>query len=454
MPTNAQAGIRRTELHFARETFDSTGDPQTPTDPSFLLYSSVFDSTDMESNANWEEATGIGNVVPQEKYRRQESHNFTVSYDLQQFPVDTNGNPQDAIADAALRDVDNRIESTHSILETEKKSEIIASNTLHAKYITNGPGTHPTGSDPGAVSRATRLTTYGRGGVADEPEISVNPSDTAVVGVELPYTVHKLRQYQIDQPESEYLHLRSTDSTDTGADIDIESVGATTTETVTLDTSDATTTVGSANTYSDLRAVRPVSELSGTLEVYGDDGSGSSAPGNPTELLTLVHGANHHDGVEGDRGVPLLGSGGALQSESALSPSDAELTTGSNLTWDGDPAAEQVQGTTISITNEIQETNTDAGLAMDIRGTSQAITASSTIFGETEVYDALSNHLEGREGELRMSINSGDIVIPRAYIRDAISASREEEQAYMSPEVTFSALAPSDGSDPLQFIHA
>ena len=451
MPTNASAGVRRTDLYFVRETFDAAGDPQAPADPNWLLYSTVVETSEMESNANWEEATGIGNVVPQEKYRRQESHSYTVSYDLQQFPVDGSNNPQDAVADAVLRDIDNRLEATHSILRTEKKSSIIAANTLHQKLVTDGTITHPSGTDPGATSRATRLTLYGRGGIPDEPEISVNPSDTAVVGVELPYTVHKLREYQIDQPNTEYLNIRSSDASDTGVAIEVED-DTNTTETITLDGADATTVVGSAATFDSLIAVRPAEELTGNLEVYGDDGSGTSAPGVADQLLTIIYGSAHYDGVEGDLGIPITGSAGSFQPESELGAGQAELTSNSALTWDGDPAAEKVQGTTVSVTNELEETNTDTGLAMDIRGTGQSVTASSTIFGETEVYDKLSDHLEGKEGELRMSLSGGDIVIPRAYIRDAISASREESQAYIAPEITFAALAPSDGSDPLQFV--
>ncbi|MFD1515115.1 hypothetical protein [Halomarina rubra] len=445
---NVEGGSRRTKYYFARETVDSNGDAQTPTDPAWTLYASVVGTHEPESEATHSERTGIGNVNPIDKQRNQESHEVTLGYDLERFPVDTNGDPADALADGMLRDIDNRLLNTHSFLGVEQLSEIIASNTVHAKYYASARNnSHPSGDAPTAVSLATRKYDYAYGGRLSEPSLSVDPGEDAVAQVELQYTFDKRRTYQIDQPDAtSYLAIRSTSSNDTGVTIDIEGVDAQTVESITLDGTDSTTSVVTTSQYDTLGAVAPASELEGTLEVFIDESSDQS--GQPGQLLTVVPGKNDYDGIEGDEGVPLLGSGSFDDGSSLGSP---QTVLGSKLQWFGDPAAERVQSTTLSASNEVEEENTTAGLAMSHHEDGQSITAESTVFGETQTHDKLSDHLQGAEGELVIPLTGGDIKLPRAYISSGGNATKEENQAYMTTDLTFTALQQSDGSAPLVF---
>ncbi len=40
----------------------------------------------------------------------------------------------------------------------------------------------------------------------------------------------------------------------------------------------------------------------------------------------------------------------------------------------------------------------------------------TNVYGETESTDKFGDHIEGREGELRVPAAKGDIVFPRAYV--------------------------------------
>lgn len=444
MPSNAEAAVRRVDTYYARETLDSNGNPQTPADPTFNLYSNVVNSDEVEPSAEYDNRLGLGNYVPVEKHRQQETHEITVAYDLQRFPVDGSGNPQDAYADVALRDVDNRVESTHTFLEVEKKAEIMAESTWHYRYFDELGNAHPSGEDPGATVKPTRTEHYGRGCIAEEATMELAPEDASVINCELQYTGHKFRRYQIDQPASdETIAVKSTDAGDTGATVDIETTDGSTTESLTLDSSDATVLVTSSETYGSLRVSLPA-ELTGDLEVYTYDSTNTTAK----QLLTVIRGADARDGIEGDLGVPLVG-GGSFGDGSSLN--DGIPALGSDLSWNGNDAAENVTSTTITVENEIENNATDSGLVQDLRVGSQTINLESTVFGEVESQQMYAEHLLGREADLSFSIEGGTVDIPRGYINDGGSTEKEAGAAVLQVEVTWQGLMPTDDSNPLQF---
>jgi len=451
MPSNAEAGIRRGGTYWVPETVDpDTAEPITPTDPQFRLYSSVVESTEEEPQADFEERTGKGNYIPAKKNRQQENHTISVTYDCERFPVDSSGTIVDAFGHVAKRDIDNRLKTSHTYLEVEEKGSILPRSTWHERYFNRLGNSHPTGSVPEATSKATRLEAYARGCVPSEASLSFDPGDSGVVGVELEYTAHKYRKYQIDQPESEYLHLRSSDPADTDVTVDIESDDGSKSASIALDSSDATTTVATSATFSSLRVWVPDDQL-GSIEIYGDDGSGSGSPGNPDQLLTVIRGKNDRDGIESDNGVPLVGSG-TWESESALE--GAQMALGTRLNWMGHKAAEKLSSTTITVSNELAENNTDSGLVKDIRAVNQTIDAESTLFGETETPEKFGDHIAGREGALSLAMTDGTVDIPRGYVKSPGSIEHDENQAVVQSDVTWGTLMPSDGSDPIQFTHA
>lgn len=444
MPSNVESSVRPTDIYYVQEELNSNANPITPTDPSFKLISTVVESEEFEASAEFDPRTGLGNYVPVEKNRMQESHGLTVTYDLQRFPVDSSGNPQDPFADVALRDADNRQEATHTILEVEDKSTVIAESTWHYRYFNELENTHPSGTDPGATSKGTRIETYARGGMAEEASMELAPSDASVIQCEISYVPHKIRMFQTDQPASaETIGIKSTNSSDdTGATVDIETVDGATNESLTLDSSDATTIVTSTETYGSLRV--STNGLVGDLEVYTYDTTAAEAK----QLLTVIRGSDARDGIEADTGVPLVG-GGSFGTGSSLN--DGVPALGSNLNWNSHAAGEQVNSTTISIENEISTEATDTGLVPSIHAGGQTINLESTVFGETESPEKFDDFLEGREGALSFSIEGGSTDIPRGYISEGGTKEKESGSAVMNVEVVWNVLEPTDGSDPLQF---
>ncbi|WP_394743303.1 hypothetical protein [Natronococcus roseus] len=441
MPTNDESGMRRTGVYWAREETDDFGNPVTPDDPDFFRYSTVVEGLSMAPDANFEERSGLGNAAGVDKNRMQEVHELSITYDVERFFVNSDGDVRDAFADAAQRTIDNNLASTHSYLEVEKKETIVPTSTWHSYYFEALENDAPDGVDPeDPSSRATRIVGYGRGCYPEEATLTIDPEESAVLQVELEYRARKSRRYQFDQPDGEYIHVRSTDSDDEGP-VDLETVDGDQNEQLGIDGEEFTT---SSSEFDSLRVHLP-EDLDGDLEVYAGDSDG------PEELLTVIRGAESYDGIEGDRGVPLLGDGELGPEEDDLGEGLTSLGTGA--TYMGHPVGQHMDSTTITVTNEIEENGTDEGLAMALNPSELEIVATPTVFGETESPEKVDQHMIGEEGALRWSVGGGDVEIPRAYCQNPGETEKEEGEAVMQLETEYKALQPDEG-DLLQFTPA
>lgn len=449
MPTNNEAGINRQSVYWTTETTTADGSAKTPADPTFYLWSDVVDSVEYEPSAEWEEQVSLGNSIAKDKDRSVESHEVTVNYKLARFPVDGSGNPQDPFAYGVQRDTDNRLKKTLTFLHVSERDSILKENSVHYKYLTEAGNTHP-GTDPGASATATRTELYGVGGKPDEPSLSANPGDSARIAIEYGMQFEKVRKYQFDQPSADtWLHLRSSAAGDTGVSVSLETVDGAVSESVTLDGADATTAVATTSKFDSLR-VHVDGAFDGVIEVYQDDGSGAGVVGAPGRLLATIVGKNSYDGIEYDEGVPILGAG-SYESESGLKAISSLGTAG---TFGGSAAAQRVMSSTLSVSNNLEDTVTANGLRRGIHEGVREASVEATIYGETEGFDSFADHMKGTEGELVIPTTEGDIKMPRAYVREGGSTEMEAGNAVLQVEVVFGILEPSDGSDPVQFTTA
>lgn len=448
MPTTDESGLRRTGVYWTTEIDTADGTPETPANPDFKLWSKSVNNEGGESGTEHYESMGIGDVTAVDKTHSIESHERTIDYDLFRFPVDAGGNPQDPLAYGAMRSVDNQFLSTLTHLKIMRRASIVQNSTQHHRYFNEFGNTHP-GTDPGASGgRASRSELYGRGGRIDEIVPNSNPSDAALVTVEATVLFEKVRQYQIDQPNNEYIHIRSTDSSDVGVTVMIEEEDGVLTETLQTNEASGTTAVASASTYDSLRVWVP-EEHQGTIEVYADDGTGTAAPGAPGELLTYIRGMSTYNNVDYDRGVPMVGAG-SFEQKSAL-PADGASAIKSAGVWDGSPVAQKILGTEISISNNTETQEPAGTYAPDIQPGMLEVEITSNVYGETESTDKFGDHIEGREGELRIPTTLGDFVFPRAYVSNGGEPEQEAGNSVLEVEVVFRILQPTDGSAPVQF---
>ena len=204
-----------------------------------------------------------------------EDPSAAIEYDLQRPLVDGSGNADDPAGDGILRDADNQLPNSHLI--------------VHRRELAGG-------NDGAGIREYTVV----RGAKVESAEADNNPDDEQPIGMSLTYAPRKVRSYLIHQPSAgTTLDISSTSDQDT-MDITIESEGASTTDTVTVD---GTTTVTSTESFDDIDAALLSAEPEGDITVADGDG---------TTLLEIKGGESYSDDdqpVDGDRGVPALGAG-------------------------------------------------------------------------------------------------------------------------------------------------
>lgn len=446
MPGNYDAPARRTGTFYVEESFDAAGLPQTPTDPVWRPYSSVVTTTEPSPEKEFGLRQGLGSMDPTDKNQALENNELTVEYELERFPVDGSGNSIDPIADTGVLDVDNAIGASHSFYQYVLLSEVPINSTVHTKWFNRDDVSdtdHPTGTNPNASAIETRKVMYGRGGLPEEGVLGINADDNALCTVEFTYRFVKIRPYQFDQPSTEYLHVYSTDSSDTGLDVTIESAPAadgsspSQSDTLSTDATDPTATgVTTTATYDSLGTVHVPGDNDGAILVYGDDGSGSGSAGQPAQLLAVVKGNNYYDDIEGDTGTPPVGSGSFDEDGTTLE--SKQYAIGAEVFWNGIDFAQYHQGSSITIGFDIsEEATTNQGLSHVYGASGRTVEAETTAFGSTVSEDLFADFVEGRDGELTYSLTNGDVVLPFAHINEGGPGAREDGEAFVMPEVTF-----------------
>jgi hypothetical protein len=268
-----ESGTLPSRIEWVREIGPMTA----PTDPEWNRFSDTIRSFEAEAGPSYGAQEAVGSAYAQDHFRGTESPSLTVVYDLQEPIVDGSDNPNDASADGLERGTKNGLLNTHTVVERQES-----------------------GSQVGPTSGGTRTYTVARGCYIESVEATLDPDEQAPIPLELGYQPREVRSYKIHQPASSTnLDIVSTDDNDT-MDIVIENEGASTSNTETLN---GTTPITSTDSFGDIDVVWLKDAPAGDITV--SDGSG-------TNYMTIYGGNTYSDdgtAVDGDRGIPPLGSG-------------------------------------------------------------------------------------------------------------------------------------------------
>lgn len=412
MPIRSESGIRNYRIEYIRETTTGTA----PSDPAWNLYSDTVRSWEWSPDAQIEMVRGVGDAAPSQFFRGPETHELTITYDLQQG-IESAGSPQDAAADGLERDSDNILKNTHIFQAREDKTSLDSEETIN-----------------GSTSLDARIFTVGKGGYVDEVTITGDPGSQQPVQVELTYQFEKIRSYQIDQPSSStLLAFESTDSSDTSLSIEVENEDAGTTETVTLDASDATTLVSSSSQFSDIDVIELASESTGDINVYVNSGS-QTTPAKGDQLAT-IYGQDSYNGVEGDLGIPALGSGShasALGSSFEYFIGDTiERPSSTNLAFD-------INSSEFGVANNVEATNRSDSMRQRYHVGNQDSTLSATVLGESESHSQIIEHLLKTSNNVVWTLDNSTLQLDSAVMTSPPSRSVEAGSATMSLDAEFS----------------
>lgn len=378
--------------------------PAPPSNPTWNRFSDYVTAyPGWSGDAGTEGETVVGSGYVSDHFRGAEEHDLGVSWWMQRFPIDNSSNPNDPIGELLTLDY----QAGHPVHEV-----------LFRREVTDG----------GVDGAGFREFIYGSGCYPISGAIPGDPAESQPIVAEAGYAAQKVRQYIVHQPaDATKITVVSTDSNDT-MDVTIESEGASTTETLTLN---GTTSVTGATDFSDIDAIWLSSEPAGDISIQDDAGN---------DLLEDSITGSTTDGVEGDRGIPLLGTG-SHASSIGTDPATYQFL-GTTSTWGGgdlaeSPQADRVHALDLELTVE-ESREAQKGTrrqAIDPGVLTAEVTAD--VAGPYESQTQNVRYFRGTEGDLVYGFPDGDITVNSAQLTDTDDVDRDGGDANAIYGVTF-----------------
>lgn len=387
--------IRPSNHYFVRESTRDTLE----SNPDWLRYSDEVVEVSIPFNPQKVIRRMTGSPHPQGVSLAQLDAQCSITYRMQNWFEDGSTNALDASYDGIQRNTDNQLPNTHSMWVEE---------------------VHNTG---GNDSNGVRFFAIGTGGRIDTVTITGNP-DEPDIELQVDYIFKKLVPYVIHQPTSAQLSIVSDDSNDT-MDITVED-DAGTSETLTLTGTSAVTTT--KTDFASLAGAFLTAKPEGTITI--DDGS--------TTTYMTIQGASSYDSIDGDLGVPVLGSG---SEESALGTDPENFLAHSIERPNGTAWAEKYDEAEITIENNVQQRSLGSDTReMDVEAGSMRSEVTGTVFGETEVHDTVVEGLQISQENLDYIFEGGTLRFPNAELEDPGEVTYDDGDDKVTTGVQYVAL--------------
>jgi hypothetical protein len=384
-----ESGIRGLRAEFIRETVRGVTD----TDPDWLLYSDAVQNFTATPTGSINPRGNIGTADVVNFNAGTESHEFSITYDLQRWFTAAG----DAAFDGMSRLADGSLPASHSVV---------------ARAAAGHTGT------AGAGSRIYYVAT---GALINSATLAGEPESGEPVIVTLNYLCEKIRAYLIDQPASSTtLELVSDDNADT-MNYTIENDGATESETAALT---GTTPKTTTQTFTSIDSIWFDAEPAGDITIT--DGSNT---------LCVIYGKASYGDREGDTGVPPLGTG----SHGSTIGSAYENILGDTFTRGGSQLGDDadISSVSMSVENAIEANSTIYSIGKVLSEGARTINLNATLFGPKASFDAMEDHLKAVQSDIVWTLTGGTLTLTGAALMTLGSIARETYQAVMTVDNTF-----------------
>jgi len=393
---NLESGLRNNRTEFIRETTFN----QTPADPAWELLSDEVFAFDWDGQRDIFAKRRLGSVDPDQFFGGSEGHEVTVEYYLQRWLL-SGGNPLDPLGDAVVRDLDNNMGSSLSLVSREDR-QVSGGNPL--------------------IDSGVRTYTVVTGAYANTAVVPGQVESGEPIRPTINYIASKVRSYEISQPAaSTTLTVVSDNAGDTTQSLDVEDEGAGTTETIALN---GVTPVVGAQSFTDIDAAYLDAECIGDVTVT--DG---------TDTLFVIFGSATYDNIEGDRGVPLLGAG----SHGAALATAYEQFIDDTITRDGNDIAAYVNSAEFRVNNNLDTRPQLGSLARVIIPGTRQTELQTGVFGPHESHAQMMDHLRVLQSDIVWTLTGGTITLDDAVLMSPPGRRYQAEEVTMDLDCTFEA---------------
>lgn len=416
-----ESGLRYDRIQFVREANAGL----TPPDPDWKRYSDLIMEVDGSPDPGKEPVQGVGTGDPVYFGRGIEENELTVSYALQKAVVDTNNEPNDASADAWLRNTAWQTPNTHSFI---------------ARHNNPTPGR----DDPDGCE-GQRMYFIGRGG---KPNCSMEPDaeDEEPVPVELEYSFERIRPFHIYQPETpSELTVVSTDARDTGITVTVESEYDPETDSVPFQeelTLDGTTPVGGSITFPDVDAVELSEPTYGDVTVSLNTGTQASptAGGELTKLLGADARAQDTavSRADGDYGVPAVGTG-SFEGTLDLPYEDIQDDSFTFDTFPEDVTPPEFYNISVEADNDFENSPRQGTNSPQINEANRGIEVEASVVGERATHDILRSAYTSSGGDIIWEMSRTRFILPDSEVIEPPGPAAESDQAFVEIEGTWAS---------------
>lgn len=413
LQSTPESGLRFDRCWFVRE--DESG--QTPANPDWNLYSDRLIETEGDLDPGLERLEALGTPDPVDFGRAVEENEVTITYSLQQPLVDASGEPVDAAYDALMRNEANQIPNTHSMVGRD-----------------NNPSPGP--NDPDGASGQRRYIVM-QGGKCD---LAIEPDATEAdpVPVELTYIAEKVRSYHIYQPaDAGSLVVVSDSANDTAIDVTVESEGGAESETLALDGDNPVATDAS---FGDVDAFHLSEAAEGDVTLHVNDGDATN-PLVGGELARLDGGityATDEGQLQGDTGVPPLGTGSAPTAIGT--PYEDFGGDIFNFPFSGDAPTPDLNDITVEVDNDLDARPRQSSYQPSIEEGNREITIETNVVGERASHDMLRNAYLKRPGDIGWELTNTIFTFPNAVCVEPPAMTRESEDTYAEIDGTWESI--------------
>lgn len=450
MTINTEGGLRPSRIEFVPEEGNQG---VTPTDPEFQFPSMRCTNFEPELGPEEVEKFALGQVDADVEQGLEENE-IMLEYDLQNWFVDSNGNPNDLAGYGMLRSA-GVLPDSLTIVERMQSGDMDEGVYIRpestVEYWYND--TDPANIDP----KETRIYTVAKG--CDVGELTLTCDIEEVDWhVEATLPSEDARSYQIDQPLADTeLVVESTHSDDTNLEVHIEAeqtdtATEPTNEVIQLDGTDATAPQAGSTVFSDIDAIEvrdpntgEVADHLGDILIHAADDT-SVDPPTKGDLLSVLYGREFYGNTNGDHGVPTVGAG-SRATEIADTYYKAANVSVERPAGKPFEAAGSVQSMELTVENEIERTPQQRSRSGRQHHGPRVAELSVTADGETISHQRLVERMAGDEIDTLVGFDqAGDETVN---LRNAVvsESGRQREAGAPGAEQEFTLRATHPGLD-------